>query len=119
MEVQGLPPPRLVESGTRRKMFFDSLGAPRVVPNSRGKKRRPGTRDLAQQLRTTDVAFVEFLAGTLRWDPSQRSTPDAALTHEWITEGLAAKPAPRRRRVDRDEKRESQTTSLLPSIRKA
>eukprot|EP01047_Picozoa_sp_COSAG01_P049217 COSAG01_NODE_4858_length_4678_cov_12.236078_7_plen_116_part_00 len=31
---------------TRKKMFFDSSNKPRIVPNSRGKKRHPSTKDL-------------------------------------------------------------------------
>jgi hypothetical protein len=50
MEVQGLPPRAMVEQASRRKMFFESSGAPRIVPNSRGKKRRPGSKDLATGL---------------------------------------------------------------------
>ena len=53
MEVQGLPPRAMVEQASRRKMFFEANGAPRIVPNSRGKKRRPGSKDLATGL--TDI----------------------------------------------------------------
>merc|ERR1719379_997044 len=89
MEVMGLPPPRMLDQGTRKKMFFDQNNNPRIVPNSRGKKRRPSSKDLAGALRTTDIKFVEFLAGCLRWDPAERFKPDDALQHEWITDGYA------------------------------
>merc|ERR1719379_600627 len=89
MEVMGLPPQRMLEQGTRKKMFFDQNNNPRIVPNSRGKKRRPSSKDLAGALRTTDIKFVEFLAGCLRWDPAERFKPDDALQHEWITDGYA------------------------------
>merc|ERR1719446_243428 len=46
MEVCGVPPSRMLESATRIKMFFDSSGNPRLVPNSRGKTRRPGNKDV-------------------------------------------------------------------------
>jgi dual specificity tyrosine-phosphorylation-regulated kinase 2/3/4 len=36
MEIMGAPPRRLVDAASRRKMFFDTAGAPRVQPNSRG-----------------------------------------------------------------------------------
>ena len=36
MEVLGLPPTQLVDEATRRKMFFDTAGNPRIIPNSRG-----------------------------------------------------------------------------------
>lgn len=51
MELLGMPPKAMAEACSRRKHFFDSAGAPRIVANSRGRKRRPGTRDLATALR--------------------------------------------------------------------
>mmetsp|Transcript_27184 Transcript_27184/g.88833 ORF Transcript_27184/g.88833 Transcript_27184/m.88833 type:complete len:694 (+) Transcript_27184:149-2230(+) len=86
MEIQGLPPRMMIEQASRKKMFFDSNGAPRIVPNSRGKKRRPASKDLASALRCSDPAFVSFLEGCLQWDKKDRFTPDQALQHEWITE---------------------------------
>ncbi len=44
MEVLGVPPADLVERATRRKLFFDSAGAPRLSPNSQGKLHHPGER---------------------------------------------------------------------------
>jgi len=89
MEVVGLPPTRVLEAGTRKKMFFDQANNPRLVPNSRGKKRRPASKDLAVALRTSEIKFVEFLAGCLRWCPRERFTPEDGLQHEWITDGYA------------------------------
>jgi len=57
MEVLGLPPRALLEPATRRRQFFDSTGAPRLQPNSRGKRRRPGTRDLALALHYLHTAW--------------------------------------------------------------
>merc|ERR1719409_409985 len=89
MEVCGLPPTRILDNATRIKMFFDSNGNPRLVPNSRGKKRRPGAKDLQMALRTSETKFVDFLQGCLQWDPRERFTPEDALQHEWILEGYA------------------------------
>ena len=61
MEVHGLPPRRLLERATRRKIFFDSNWAPRIVPNSAGRKRLPGSLDLAAVLRCSDAGFLSFL----------------------------------------------------------
>ncbi len=61
MEVHGLPPRRLLERATRRQIFFDSNWAPRIVPNSAGRKRLPGSLDLAAVLRCNDVGFISFL----------------------------------------------------------
>lgn len=38
-------------------------GTPRIVANSKGKKRRPSSKDLLSSLRCTDVGFVSFLEG--------------------------------------------------------
>jgi dual specificity tyrosine-phosphorylation-regulated kinase 2/3/4 len=94
MEALGLPPRALLEPAARRKQFFDSAGAPRLVANSRGKRRRPGTKDLALALRCSDAGFVAFLQGCLRWDPRERLSPDAALAHEWICDGALPPPPP-------------------------
>jgi len=95
MEVFQQPPQELVEISSRRKMFFDSSGNPRIVANSRGKKRRPGTKDLASALQCKDHKFINFLQGCLKWDPRERFSPEDAIQHEWILEGLQpAAPPP-------------------------
>lgn len=94
MEVMGLPPKRMLDQATRKKMFFDSNGNPRIVPNSRGKKRQPKTKALMTAVKCNDPLFVDFLASCLRWDPNERFTPEDGLQHEWILE--ASNPAPRR-----------------------
>lgn len=52
--------------------------------NSRGKKRRAGTKNLAQALRCNDALFLDFIRQCLEWDPSKRLTPEKAFQHEWI-----------------------------------
>ncbi|ROT72226.1 Dual specificity tyrosine-phosphorylation-regulated kinase 2 [Penaeus vannamei] len=63
---------------------LDSKGNPRCVTNSKGKKRRPGSRDLASVLKCSDLNFVHFISRCLEWDPSSRMTPEEALQHEWL-----------------------------------
>ena len=94
MEALGVPPRSLLEPAARRKQFFDSTGAPRLVPNSRGKRRRPGSKELALALRCPDAGFVAFLQGCLRWDPRERLSPDTALAHDWICDGALPPPPP-------------------------
>ena len=94
MEVLGPPPAHLVSECARRKQFFDAAGAPLLLANSKGKKRRPSSKDLISCLRCTDVAFVSFLEGCLQWDAQLRLTPEQALRHEWILEGAAPPPPP-------------------------
>ena len=91
MEVFGPPDKHLIEKSTRRKLFFDSLGKPRPVVSSKGKRRRPSSKTLQQAVRCDDDAFLDFLARCLRWDPDRRLKPDEAAQHEFIT-GIKAPP---------------------------
>ena len=93
MELLGLPPDSVLEQSSRKKMFFDSANSPKVIPNKRGKKRFPGTRQISDILGTRDPAFLGFLerkfqTGCFQWDPAQRLTPEAALEHPWLCESL-------------------------------
>ncbi|KAI8994611.1 kinase-like domain-containing protein [Pilobolus umbonatus] len=84
MEVQGVPASYLIEKSTRRKLFFDTDGNPRIQPNSKGRKRRPGTRALEHALKTTDEHFLDFVNKCLQWDPEHRLKPEEAMKHPWI-----------------------------------
>lgn len=86
MEVLGVPPPRVVDRSPRKKEFFESNGAPKLFPNSRNKIRKPATKDLMKTLRTEDASFVDFLMCFLRWEPTERMTPNEAMRHPWIAE---------------------------------
>ncbi|KAI9362970.1 kinase-like domain-containing protein [Zopfochytrium polystomum] len=95
MELLGPPPVSLVDRASRRKLFFDAHGSPRVYPNSKGKKRRPGAKSLASVLRSPDPLFVDFIARCLEWDPERRLGPGDALEHEWLAEYLHLPSHPR------------------------
>ena len=71
-------------SDTSSFLCTDSRGAPRTITNSKGRKRRPGTKDLSYAIKTTDVAFLDFIRQCLEWDPALRLTPEQGLQHEWI-----------------------------------
>ncbi|KPI98510.1 Dual specificity tyrosine-phosphorylation-regulated kinase 2 [Papilio xuthus] len=111
MEVLGPPPPDLLLHATRKRLFFDSKGCPRTVTNSKGRKRRPGSRALSAAVRTDDPAFLHFIhrcleanspsvrtscpigyhlqytafGQSLKWDPKRRITPTEATRHEFVT----------------------------------
>ena len=85
MEVFGPPDKHLIEKSTRKKLFFDSLGKPRLTVSSKGKRRRPSSKTLQQAIKCDDDAFLDFLARCLRWDPERRMRPDEAIHHEFIT----------------------------------
>ncbi|KAH6683431.1 hypothetical protein B0J14DRAFT_647645 [Halenospora varia] len=85
MEVFGPPEKHLIEKSTRRKLFFDSLGKPRLTVSSKGRRRRPSSKTLSQVMKTDEEPFLDFLARCLRWDPDRRMKPDEAVRHEFIT----------------------------------
>ncbi|KAJ7197540.1 hypothetical protein GGX14DRAFT_667709 [Mycena pura] len=91
MEVLGVPDKEFVNRSTRKKLFFDPNGVPQVVINSKGRRRRPGTKSLAQVLRCNDENFVDFISKYLLWDPERRIKPQAALRHPFLTAGKRPK----------------------------
>lgn len=70
---------------------IDSTGAPRPVVNSKGRRRRAGTKTLAQVLRCDDELFVDFVSKCLHWDPERRMKPQSAMRHPFITAGRRAR----------------------------
>lgn len=86
IEVLGVPDKYLVDRSSRKRLFFDSTGAPRPVVNSKGRRRRPNAKTLAQILKTDDDLFVDFIAKCLAWDPDRRLKPDQAMRHPWIAQ---------------------------------
>ncbi|CAE6520996.1 unnamed protein product [Rhizoctonia solani] len=97
MEVLGVPDKDLINRSSRKRLFFESNGQPRPVVNSKGRRRRPGSKTLAQVLRCDDELFVDFIAKCLIWDPERRLKPQPALRHPFITAGRRPKitsPAP-------------------------
>lgn len=85
MEVFGPPEKHLIEKSTRKKIFFDSLGKPRLTVSTKGKRRRPSSKSLQAALKCEDEAFLDFITRCLRWDPDRRLKPDEAIQHEFIT----------------------------------
>jgi len=124
MEIFGVPPATLVDGSNRKKLFFEApSGQPRIVANSRGKKRRPNSKELSKALSCDDVGFNSFLTGCLQWDPKERCTPENAIQHEWILEGLQGHHPPRSSRSSRAEGQSSRASqsndkgaSALPAI---
>ena len=97
MEVFGPPEKHLIEKSTRKKLFFDSMGKPRLTVSSKGRRRRPSSKTLQQVIKCDDEAFLDFLGRCLRWDPDRRLKPEEALRHEFITgqKAFIRPPVPR------------------------
>lgn len=113
MEILGLPPVILLDQATRRRLFFDSKGQPRCITNSKGKKRKPHSKDLSQAIKTNDTNFLDFIRRCLEWDPGRRMSPDDACQHPWIREALVH----RSKNVSRQtSKRHTQTSYAVADV---
>jgi serine/threonine protein kinase len=84
MEVKGVPPRSMIVMATRRKIFFDEDYSPIITPNSKGKLRKPNTKNLEKLMNCEDPAFVDFIDKCLEWKPEKRITPEQAFKHPWI-----------------------------------
>lgn len=88
MEVLGVPPPILIDQGSRASKFFER-GLPRLKPNSKGKIRKPNSRSLEMLLsECSDMDFVNLVRNLLGWMPEARPTAEEALLDPWILKGL-------------------------------
>ncbi|KAM4618667.1 dual specificity tyrosine-phosphorylation-regulated kinase 4 [Polymixia lowei] len=121
MEVLGMPPNDFVQTASRRRLFFDSKGNPRNITNSKGKKRRPSSKELSTVLKTNDALFLDFIKGCLTWDPTKRMTPDEGIQHEWILEGNFNRVRPKTRPMPKktSESLSSTENTFEHSYRKA
>jgi dual specificity tyrosine-phosphorylation-regulated kinase 2/3/4 len=90
-EVLGSPENELLDRGCRKHIFFEEDYAPKLTLNSKGLKRQPGGKPLQYVLRCQDNTFIEFLQKCFDWNPDTRLTPEEALRHDWILEGLPPK----------------------------
>ena len=89
MQVLNLPPADLLSSASKKSQFFRQSGEPKIVPNSRGIKRLPGTLSLQKLVPCPDPQFLDFLesrgyADCLRWRPADRFTPVQAREHGFL-----------------------------------
>lgn len=114
MEIFGPPEKHLIDKSTRRKLFFDSLGKPRLTVSSKGRRRRPSSKDLRGSLKCDDEPFLDFVTRCLRWDPARRMNPNDALNHEFIT-GIKPTARPRAYLSSNNLASKRLTTSGVPS----
>jgi dual specificity tyrosine-phosphorylation-regulated kinase 2/3/4 len=114
MEVFGPPERHLIEKSTRKKLFFDSVGKPRLTVSSKGRRRRPSSKTLGQALKCDDEPFLDFLTKCLRWDPDRRLKPDEAIRHEFITGQKTSVPVPRASIRDPSPIKRHNTISSVP-----
>jgi len=75
MELYGLPPEDVLKLSQRKHLFFNKNNEPILTPNSRGKIRMPGAKELSEILKCTDPIFLDFLNKCFEWHPLNRMTP--------------------------------------------
>lgn len=61
MEVIGIPSTDVLKVSQRKKKFFSDDNVPMLVPNSRGKIKKPGNKNLEDILECEDPNFVNFI----------------------------------------------------------
>jgi dual specificity tyrosine-phosphorylation-regulated kinase 2/3/4 len=86
METIGLPPLNVLLLSTRSKLFFESNGSPKIIPNKKGIKRMPSTKKLSDTLNGAPSNLLDFVTKCLDWDPNTRMKPFEGLEHPWIKE---------------------------------
>jgi len=109
IELQDMPPQKLLDQAKRARNFISSKGYPRyctvnTLPDGstvlqggrsrRGKTRGPpGSKDLVTALKgCDDPMFLDFMRRALDWDPANRLTPTQALRHAWLRRRLPRPP---------------------------
>ncbi|XP_067937923.1 dual specificity tyrosine-phosphorylation-regulated kinase 2-like [Watersipora subatra] len=109
IELNGMPPQKLLDQSKRARNFVSSKGYPRyctvsTMPDGstilqggrsrRGKMRgSPGSKDLVTALKgCDDPLFLDFMRRCMEWDPASRMTPAQALRHAWLRRRLPKNP---------------------------
>ncbi len=109
IELQGMPPQKLLDNSKRARNFISSKGYPRYctvstgadgqVQLTGGRSRRgkyrgpPNSKELVTALKgTDDPLFLDFMKHCLEWDPATRMTPPQALRHAWLRRRLPKPP---------------------------
>jgi dual specificity tyrosine-phosphorylation-regulated kinase 2/3/4 len=88
MELRGIPPINIIENASRKTEFFDENLMPVLVKDDKDQPIRPNSSSLAHFIENEDKTFMKFIDSWLHWDSDLRITPEEALRHDWILEGL-------------------------------
>ncbi|OMJ66215.1 hypothetical protein SteCoe_37026 [Stentor coeruleus] len=115
MEILGIPPENMINISTRKHLYFDNYGEPKIKLNSRGRKRIPGTRSLRSILKGAEDEFFQIIEGCLKWNPAERIKPDDALKLNWLIDSQLEN----RKRVIRHKKISLEdVTRHVPNLQK-
>lgn len=91
MEYLGVPNQEYLAKATRKKLFFESDGSPKIQPDGKGRVRKPGSKRISDVLRKADNSFVRLIECCFVWEPAFRITPQQALMADWVAEGSKGK----------------------------
>ncbi|CAD8194978.1 unnamed protein product [Paramecium octaurelia] len=86
IKVIGHPDKQLLDHSTRKSKFFDEQLQLNYIINELDLIQQ--IKPLSQLLDKSSEQFQDFVQKCLMWDPKQRMTPEEALTHPWIIDGL-------------------------------
>ncbi|CAD8122376.1 unnamed protein product [Paramecium sonneborni] len=88
IKVIGMPPKELIEQGSRKSKFFDEKC--QLNYKIQDQELLQEIKTLNQHLQKADPQYQDFVIKCLKWNPDQRMTPEEALIHPWIINGLPA-----------------------------
>ena len=89
MSVLGMPPDSLLTHATKKGVFYAPDGTVKVVPDSHGIRRQPGSTTLSRLIPSSDPGMMDFISsmthtGCLEWEPERRLTPEEASQHPFL-----------------------------------
>jgi len=117
IECLEVPPQYLINTGSHRREYFDLNGKPIMKENSRGLIHFPGAKTLLQRIKCEDARFLNLIQRCLEWDPEKRITPEEALRHEWIAEGIPIEVKCSKENKRLSLERKTQNNSLVNTSR--
>jgi dual specificity tyrosine-phosphorylation-regulated kinase 2/3/4 len=88
IEILDVPNDVVIAKSPYRHKFFDKENKAYIMDNIKGEKKVPASKPLPLMIEWDDENFLDFIEKWLDWDPETRMTPDGALRHVWILEGL-------------------------------
>jgi dual specificity tyrosine-phosphorylation-regulated kinase 2/3/4 len=88
LEVLDVPSDEVLEMSSYKHKFFDKEGVPYIMDNIKGEKKKCGSKPVKEMIECDEDHFLDFLHHCMDWNPLTRFTPDQALRHIWVLEGL-------------------------------
>ncbi|CAG9312762.1 unnamed protein product [Blepharisma stoltei] len=105
MEVIGAPPKSFISQATRNKTYFYPNGEPKLIADTKGLLRVPGSRSLNELLKGSNPNFINFVQQCFEWNPELRLTASQGLEHPWIIESSLNSSLLLKRRFSSERKR--------------